>query len=143
MAHEMTPTDGAIANRGRMDAMAIKNIPDGGLRDLEAQFDEFTLDFAIPPTEIFYSQTEYQAFKFMRDLRTSSSVSVWIGPFLADEFLVQRSTVSPWKMRMTLRRCAVERLEIRFSFLVRKARVSFSTRLGLTGELSLRCRMES
>jgi hypothetical protein len=71
MAHEMTPTDGAIANRGRLDAMAVKNIANGGLRDLETQFDELTLDFAIPPTEIFYSQTEYQAFKFMRDLRTS------------------------------------------------------------------------
>ena len=58
MGHQMTPAYRSIANNRWLDPVMVKNISNGWLWNLEAQFDEFALDFPVAPTRVLLSKTE-------------------------------------------------------------------------------------
>jgi hypothetical protein len=58
MGHEMTLTQGAIANRSGENAVTIENVANGWLRDLETQLEECSSDFTVTPTGFLLGETE-------------------------------------------------------------------------------------
>ena len=84
--HELTPTQRAIADRCRDDLMSVEDIANGGAGDLETQFEEFALQFAIPPAGILFGQTHNQVFKLGIESGSTAFVLTLIGPLAPHQF---------------------------------------------------------
>ena len=89
VCHQMAPTNGAITNRSGLDAipdeageaLAVENIANGWLRNLETQLDECTSDFAVTPTGVLKGKAENQFLKLFDGRWPSTFDFVGISPF--------------------------------------------------------------
>ena len=61
--------------------VTVENVANGWLRNLETQFDELALDFAVSPARVFPGKSENEFLNFLTDRWSPTLVFVWIGPF--------------------------------------------------------------
>ena len=85
MAHEVTPTDGTVANACREYPVAVEHIANGCLGCLVTQLQEFAFDLAISPAWVLLCKAENQIFKLLVYVRSSTLAMVKIGPFPANQ----------------------------------------------------------
>ena len=64
VGYELAPTDRSVANRSRKNAVTVENVANGGLGNLDTQFDDCAPDFAVTPAGVLLSETENKAFGF-------------------------------------------------------------------------------
>jgi hypothetical protein len=63
----VTPADRTISNLRWLDAVTVENVANGWLRNLETQFDELALDFAVSPARVFPGKSENEFLNFLTD----------------------------------------------------------------------------
>ena len=64
-----------------INAVTVENVANGWLRNLETQFDELALDFAVSTARVFPGKSENEFLNFHTDRWSPTLVFVWIGPF--------------------------------------------------------------
>src|SRR3712207_2854122 len=63
----------------------VKDIPDGGTSDGEAELGELAVDAAVAPARVLPRQAHDECFELRRDRRSATGTSAREGPFAADE----------------------------------------------------------